>query len=508
MQLIDTRAVQYVRMSTDMQENSVLLQSEAIALFAARNGLTIVRSYEDLGRSGLSIGGRSGLQQLITDVRSGSADFRTILIHDVSRWGRFQDTDESAYYEYVCRSHGIAIEYCAEQFRNDGSLLASVLKTLKRAMAGEYSRELSAKVFAGQVKTVSLGFHRGSVAGYGLRRCLVDSVTGQRRIMSDGQRKSLSTDHVILVPGPDKELEVIAEIYSAFVEDKRSLSAIARELNKNGILNSSGRSWNDVSIREILSNEKYIGSAQFNKTSRKLGSPQVKNTRAAWIDKTDAYDGIVSKDMFRRAQAQLAYNARAYSDNELLDSLTALWCARGKLSASEIGADSLSPCVNAYKEHFGGLAPAYERLGYRPAFGGGQSTQMRFVIMSQLVARLRAFGCSVEWSSGSPQISVNDEIVILVVVVSARPSCGKNQWQVGRARGAKPDIILLARIDEGDTSARDYFLIPSLFLTNLSWLTFSEKRLREAASFRVTTLDPLVGLCVREQIGGENATRT
>jgi hypothetical protein len=41
-------------------------------------------------------------------------------------------------------------------------------------MAGEYSRELSAKVFAGQCRLIELGFRQGGPAGYGLRRVLID----------------------------------------------------------------------------------------------------------------------------------------------------------------------------------------------------------------------------------------------------------------------------------------------------------------------------------------------
>ena len=87
-----------------------------------------------------------GLQQLIKDVEAGVADFQIILVYDVSRWGRFQDADESAYYEYICRRAGIQVAYCAEQFENDGSPVSTIVKGVKRAMAGEYSRELSAKV--------------------------------------------------------------------------------------------------------------------------------------------------------------------------------------------------------------------------------------------------------------------------------------------------------------------------------------------------------------------------
>src|SRR5260370_9808234 len=100
------------------------------------------------------------------------------------RWGRFQDADESAYYEYICRRAGIEVRYCAEQFENDGSIASTIVKTVKRAMAGEYSRELSAKVFAGQCRLIELGFRQGGIAGYGLRRRLIDQNRDPKAILA------------------------------------------------------------------------------------------------------------------------------------------------------------------------------------------------------------------------------------------------------------------------------------------------------------------------------------
>ena len=164
------RAAQYVRMSTEHQKYSTENQAEAMQQYAARRGIEIVRTYADAGKSGLSLDGRDGLKQLIEDVQNETADFTTILVYDVSRWGRFQDADESAYYEYICKRAGISVQYCAEQFENDGSPVSTIVKGVKRAMAGEYSRELSVKVFAGQCRLIELGFRQGGPAGYGLRR--------------------------------------------------------------------------------------------------------------------------------------------------------------------------------------------------------------------------------------------------------------------------------------------------------------------------------------------------
>jgi DNA invertase Pin-like site-specific DNA recombinase len=128
-QKTELRAAQYVRMSTEHQQYSTQNQADKIQEYADHRGMEIVRTYADDGKSGLSIGGRASLQKLISDVEAGLADFNVILVYDVSRWGRFQDADESAYYEYICRRAGIQVAYCAEQFENDGSPTSTIVKS-------------------------------------------------------------------------------------------------------------------------------------------------------------------------------------------------------------------------------------------------------------------------------------------------------------------------------------------------------------------------------------------
>ena len=171
-------------MSTEHQKYSTENQAEALQQYAARRGMEIVRTYADEGKSGLRLDGRDALKQLIDDVQSGKADFRTILVYDVSRWGRFQDADESAYYEYICKRAKINVQYCAEQFENDGSPVSTIVKGVKRAMAGEYSRELSVKVFTGQCRLIELGYRQGGPPGFGLRRMLRRPGRRRRRASS------------------------------------------------------------------------------------------------------------------------------------------------------------------------------------------------------------------------------------------------------------------------------------------------------------------------------------
>jgi DNA invertase Pin-like site-specific DNA recombinase len=108
-------AAQYIRMSTDKQGLSPSVQKEAIAAYAAAREMTVVASYENEGRSGVHLKNRPGLLRLLRDV-TGQPVFSTVLVYDVSRWGRFQDTDAAAYHEYHCRLHGVEVVYVAEIF--------------------------------------------------------------------------------------------------------------------------------------------------------------------------------------------------------------------------------------------------------------------------------------------------------------------------------------------------------------------------------------------------------
>lgn len=132
-----------------------------------------------------------------------------ILVYDVSRWGRFQDTDEAAYYEFVCRRAGKAVIYCAEPCKNEGTPMASIIKGLKRVMAGEYSRELSSKVKAVQQRIAQMGFHVGARATFGFRRLILDNDGKPRNLMEFGERKAIQTNRVVLVPGPKREVDCV-----------------------------------------------------------------------------------------------------------------------------------------------------------------------------------------------------------------------------------------------------------------------------------------------------------
>ena len=213
------RAAQYLRMSTDQQRYSLQAQAEAIQGYAALHRLDIVRSYVDAGKSGTTFDRRDGLKALISDVVNGQADFEAVIVLDVSRWGRFPDPDQAAHYEFMCREAGIDVQYCAEAFANEDTMAATVVKHLKRVMAGEYSRELSAKVATGKRFQAKRGFRQGSAPPYGFRRLVIDEAGNPKRVVGHGERKGMPTDRVILAHGSEAELRAVRSAFRKFADE-------------------------------------------------------------------------------------------------------------------------------------------------------------------------------------------------------------------------------------------------------------------------------------------------
>src|SRR5438132_632160 len=250
---------QYLRMSTEHQQYSFANQTTKIQQYADIKGFLIVRTYSDAARSGLVLKRRSGLLQLLHDVMSGTAPFKAILVYDVSRWGRFQDIDEAAHYEFLCKSAGIPVHYCAEPFSNDLGLPNLIMKSLKRVMAGEYSRELGVRIFAAQKRLAALGYRQGGQSGYGLRRLLVSPEGKPKQPLAKGERKSIADDRVVQIPGPADEIACVHEIYRLFLEGETSFTAIARDLDRREIRYPNRTSWNPWAVKNILTHPKYVG---------------------------------------------------------------------------------------------------------------------------------------------------------------------------------------------------------------------------------------------------------
>lgn len=463
------RAAEYVRMSTEHQQYSTGNQAEAIRKYAEGKGYEIVRTYADEGRSGLNLEGRPGLQLLLSDIEAGLADYQVLLVYDVSRWGRFQDPDEAASYELRCRRSGVAVHYCAEQFENDGSIGSSIIKTVKRAMAGEYSRELSVKVFAGQANLIRLGYRQGGPAGFGLRRLLVDQAGTGKVELGRGEHKSIATDRVILVPGPREEIDIVQAVYHWFVDDRLVETEIARRLNVRGILTDLGRPWSRGSVHQLLINEKYIGNNVWARTSCKLKDRHVCNDPQDWIRHDGAFEGIVDAKLFERAQEIIAARSARLSDDQMLERLRSVLQQEGYLSGLIIDEVEACPSSSAFRHRFGSLLRAYALVGFSPDHDYSYletNRQLRrmhpIIIADALEGLFRAGGYAVQDNS-TDLLTINHEFTASIVVVRCfQTAAGSLRWKLRLDTPLNPDLTVAIRMDEGNERPKDYYLLPAL----------------------------------------------
>ncbi|MDO9053442.1 MAG: recombinase family protein [Gallionella sp.] len=500
------RAVEYVRMSTEHQQYSTENQADKIREYAARRGIEIVRTYADAGKSGLRMEGRASLQQLLKDVESGSVDFTIILVYDVSRWGRFQDADESAYYEYRCRRAGIQVAYCAEQFENDGSPVSTIVKGVKRAMAGEYSRELSAKVFAGQCRLIELGFRQGGPAGYGLRRVLLDQNGSIKAQLTRGEHKSLQTDRVILMPGPDDEVKTVNSIYRWFIDEGLVESAIAARLNDMRVRTDLDREWTRATVHEVLTNEKYIGNNIYNRTSFKLKKLRVENTPDMWVKKEGAFDPIVHPELFYIAQGIIRARTRRYTDEELIEHLRNLFQNRGLLSGLIINETEGMPSTSIYVNRFGSLIRAYQMVGFTPDHDYRYLEVNRFLrqlhpeIVAQTEAQIAAIGGSVVRDPATDLLRVNQEFSVSLVLARCQSyDSGSHRWKIRFDTSLCPDITVAVRLDHANKSVLDYYLLPRLDFGQPR-ISLADQNAIEFDCFRFETLDYLYGMTARARL--------
>jgi len=498
-----TLAAAYVRMSTEHQQYSTENQLDVIRIFAATHTLEIVKVYTDLGKSGLRLEGRDALKQLFFDVESGRADYSTVLVYDVSRWGRFQDPDVSASYEVRCRQAGVSVQYCAEQFTNDGSPVSNIVKSVKRMMAGEYSRELSVKVFAGQSRLIELGYRQGGPAGFGLRRQLVDSNGSPKNELSLGEHKSIQTDRVILVPGPAGEVEMVQHIYRLFVEEGRSEREIADWLNAQGVLNDRAGLWSRGTVHQVLINEKYVGNNVWNHSSFKLKQTRMQNPPEEWIRANGAFRPIVNMILFQAAQSIIQTRSYRMPDDEMLHVLKAIYERRGFLSGLVIDEAEGCPSSSAYQHRFGSLLRCYSLIGYTPARdyqyieANKRLRQMHPILLQQTTMKIAEVGGQVLVDPLTDLMLVNQELSISLVLCRCQASAaGYKRWNIRFDLALNPDITVAVRMKELEEAALDYYILPTIDMESPQ-LRLAESNQARFEIYRFDTLDILSELSRR-----------
>ncbi|KLR17323.1 recombinase family protein [Enterobacter bugandensis] len=501
------RVAQYLRMSTDHQQYSLHNQSEYIKDYAEKNNMEIAYTYDDAGKSGVSIIGRHSLQQLLSDVEQKKIDIQAVLFYDVSRFGRFQNSDEAAYYSFLFERNGVDLIYCSEPIpTKDFPLESSVILNIKRSSAAYHSRNLSEKVFIGQVNLIKLGYHQGGMAGYGLRRLLVDENGIAKEILGFRKRKSIQTDRVILIPGPKNEIKIVNSIYDLFIDDNMPEFIIAERLNEQNIPAENGTLWTRAKIHQILTNEKYIGNNIYNKTSSKLKSRHVKNPKNEWVRCDKAYKPIISKKKYNKAQEIIQLRSVHLTNEELLEKLKQKLESNGKLSGFIIDEDDTGPSSSVYRTRFGGLLRAYTLIGYKPEHDYSYiqiNEALRSFysgIIEDFKGEILKSNCYIDEYKYAPMLYINDELLISVLITKCTPmKSGKLRWKVRFDNSQKADITIVIRMDSQNISPLDFYIIPKIE-NEYSKMCMTETNNIRLDLYRFDNLDKLLQIITRMKV--------
>lgn len=457
------RAAIYVRASTEHQNYSTSHQEAALRDYASEHNYEIVGVYRDEGRSGLTLDNRAGLLALFERIKSAQADFTAVLVYDVSRWGRFQDVDEAAYYEYACRRAGVAVAYCAEPFVNDGSPIAALVKGLKRAMAAEYSRELSAKVFRAQVRLSEAGYKQGGTAGYALRRMVLSACGEPKGIIHPGERKNMPSDRVTYVPGPDHEIAMVRRIYGMYVEDRVADIRIAEQLNAEGLLTDTGRAWTAHIVKQILTNDKYVGTMTFNRSTQHMRSTRRANDQAKWVRRENAFEAVVARDRFDQAVEERKRRRKKWTNDEMLDVLREILVEHGKVTPDLINAGSW-PAVKSFEFRFNGLVAAMDLAGV-----SGSSLSRDTITRFRLRCVTRDMAMEIERCAAragaqvdklTPRTWIIHGVIIRLLCTRCRYERSHPCWKVTIAHTPPVNFVIWVRMDQLNEHPEQFYLIP------------------------------------------------
>jgi DNA invertase Pin-like site-specific DNA recombinase len=457
-------------MSNEAQQYSLDNQRSAINEYAVSHGFVVVKTYADAGKSGVIATNRNALRELLRDVSSGQADYKVVLVYDVSRWGRFPDNDEAAHYEFLCSRSGIPLHYCAEQFKNDGTPSSSLLKALKRNMAAEFSRELGERVFRGKARLVRMGYWVGGTAGYAYRRMMVSAEGKVKQLMKCGEQKSLTTDRVVLVPGPKRHVECVRRIFSMVLAGQ-GCSAIARELNRKGST-FNGRRWAHQDVSTIVTNPKYAGWNVWHRNTQRLRGKSMPVESCDWISKRAAFTGIVDQDTFDTAQAVLPKQEDfLWSDEKILKRFRRLLKVKGHLSEAIVQKARGMPVSSTVRSHFGSTRRLYELLGYYP---GRESVLKTEQLERSATLRRSLFKEIKDMFPGHVAIThlprrtrsilrIDDRYLVSILLVrQKRRQGGRLHWVVEPCSAEREHITLLCKMTGRHDRILESYLFPRM----------------------------------------------
>ena len=286
----------YTRVSTAMQVDGYSLdaQKSRMKAYAEFNDYEIVGEYEDAGKSGKSIEGRTDFNRMMEDIKTGKDDVSFVLVFKLSRFGRNAadvlstlQTMQDFGVNLVCVEDGI------DSSKDAGKLMISVLSAV-----AEIERDnIRVQTMEGRIQKAREGRWNGGFAPYGYT--LID---GRLEVN-------------------EEEAVAIRTIFDQYVNTDMGSTAIAKYLENHGIhkiarQNGKNPLFDAALIRRILNNPVYSGKIAYGrrKTEKVHGTRneyhQVEQDDYLLVD--GLHEALVSDEVWEAAQIKLVLQAKKY----------------------------------------------------------------------------------------------------------------------------------------------------------------------------------------------------
>lgn len=287
-QKLKTRVAAYCRVSTDSDEQETSYDAQIqhyTSYIESHPDWVLAGIYADDGISGMNAKKRDEFQRMINDCHDGKIDM--VITKSISRFAR--NTVDCLNYTRALKNKNIGVYFEKENI-NTLDAKGEVLMTIMASLAQQESESLSANVRLG----LQFRYQQGKV------QVNHNWFLGYTKD-EDG--------HLIIDP---EQAEVVKRIYREYLSGNSFLK-IKRSLEADGILNGAGRAkWNESNIKQILTNEKYIGDALLQKTYTVDILEKKREANKGQVPKyyvENSHEGIIPKDIFLKAQEEIARRA-------------------------------------------------------------------------------------------------------------------------------------------------------------------------------------------------------
>lgn len=273
------RVAPYCRVSSSSadQLNSYARQIDVYTkLVNGKKEWVLVDIFADEGLSGLKVDNRPDFQRLIKMCELHLIDL--VITKSISRFAR--NVKEALHYVRKLKHLGIGVLFEKEGI-NTLSLGDEMLLSTFTAIAQAESEAISQNVRLSIVKQMEMGEYVNSSAPYGFR------LINKR-----------------LVPY-EPEAVIVRKIYEMYLTGM-STQEIAKELTARNIPTKHGKGeWKANKVSYILSNEKYVGDSQYQKTFRETTVPFKKYKNRGEADMfyaSGTHTAVIDKETFDKVQ--------------------------------------------------------------------------------------------------------------------------------------------------------------------------------------------------------------